>query len=895
MGAASRRTARGAHRREHRRRNGARRVRGRAHATSSERRRGGRASPAGQRGALPPRGHRQQRRHLGLGRRRPAACSSPRASRSSWATAPAALNDAPRAVPAAHPSRGSRRRAREPAQSPAPRCALRPRRAHPHAGRRLPLVSRAGPFGARSTGKRHELRRIPHRHRRSQARRGRPVRRARPRAGHARVDRRRGHHRRSRRDGSTIVNPVAERLTGWRAEAASGRVRGRRVRRRGRGDRRAAPRRRRPRAARGPDDRAGKRARAHAARGRADRHRPQHRADPRSCRAHRRRRHRVPRHAPRATVRRAPVASGEPRRAHRPAQPARIRASPAYRARRARATRTRTTRCCTSTSTSSRSSTTPADTPRATSCCARSARCCAPRLREGDTLARLGGDEFGVLLAHCPPEPAARIAENAAQADRGFPLRLAAARVRRRRVASASSTSRRDRARCPACCRPPTRRATWPRTRAATACRSTGRRTARSRCATARWTGSNRIDRALAENRLMLYAQPIVPLHGSGPAHHELLRAPARRAQRGRAADGLHSGGRALQPDARDRPLGDPHRVRRARTRSRAARRRRRSTPSTCRARRSATSSSSTSCAPSSTATASRMRRSASRSPRRPRSTSLSRAAEFMGALRASGCRFALDDFGVGCRRSRYLKHLPVDFLKIDGSFVKGMLQDPVDARDGRGDPPHRPRDGQADDRRVRRDDGDPRCARARSASTTRRATASRCPRRSPSRIEPVAGRRRCRGAAPRHRLTRAASPPSSNEETHGRSERIAIVTGAGSGIGRAVGARAARRRLSRRLAGRRREPLRRDRAEAGAGDRALAVPDRRRRPGSVRALFDAVRDALRPRSTCSSTTPASAPPGIPLEDLTLRAVAARSSTSTSPARSCARRRRSAS
>ena len=34
-----------------------------------------------------------------------------------------------------------------------------------------------------------------------------------------------------------------------------------------------------------------------------------------------------------------------------------------------------------------------------------------PRLREGDVLARLGGDEFGVLLPHCPPAPALRIAE----------------------------------------------------------------------------------------------------------------------------------------------------------------------------------------------------------------------------------------------------------------------------------------------------------------------------------------------------------------------------------------------------------------------------------------------------------------------------------------------------
>ena len=96
---------------------------------------------------------------------------------------------------------------------------------------------------------------------------------------------------------------------------------------------------------------------------------------------------------------------------------------------------------------------------------------------------------------------------------------------------------------------------------------------------------------------------------------------------------------------------------------------------------------------------------------------------------------------------------------------------------------------------------------------------------------------------------------------------KVAVITGAGTGIGKSVSLAFLADGYSVALAGRRRDALEQVAAESGAGSRALAVPTDVSDPKSVKALFDTVKSAFGRLDVLFNNAGVNAP-GIPLEDL---------------------------
>ncbi|MHA7115281.1 EAL domain-containing protein [Pseudomonas promysalinigenes] len=300
-------------------------------------------------------------------------------------------------------------------------------------------------------------------------------------------------------------------------------------------------------------------------------------------------------------------------------------------------------------------------------------------LREGDTLARLGGDEFGVLLENCPAEQAERLAESLRQAVQSLHFVW-----KGRPFVTTVSIGLVHMAQAPCTLEASLRAADM----ACYMAKEKGRNRVQvyhaddselsMRFGEMAWI--QRLHVALEENRFCLYCQEIAALNpGEGPGHIEILIR-------------LHDeSGRTILPDSFI-PAAERYGLMTALDRwvvrsvfqvIRQCLDEGRDGPlAMCAINLSGTSIGDDKFLEY-------LQRLFVEYAIPPRMicfeitetsaiANLGSAIRFINELKGLGCKFSLDDFCAGMSSFAYLKHLPVDFLKIDGSFVKDMLDDPV-------------------------------------------------------------------------------------------------------------------------------------------------------------------------------------------------------------------------
>jgi diguanylate cyclase (GGDEF)-like protein/PAS domain S-box-containing protein len=302
------------------------------------------------------------------------------------------------------------------------------------------------------------------------------------------------------------------------------------------------------------------------------------------------------------------------------------------------------------------------------------------RLREGDTLARLGGDEFGVLLENCPPDPALRIADQLRQTvadfhftwetrSYGIGVSIGLVNVKDGPFTLTDVMSAAD--------------------AACYMAKEKGRNRVQVyhaedselslRHGEMEWIG--RLQKALKEDRFVLYAQDIMGLdagrhHGT---HCEILTRLLD--ERGELVPPM-----AFIPAAERynlMPAIDRWVIRNAFATIAREQAEGGAVFEICAINLSGGSI-------GDEGFLDYVREQFAQFPVRPQSicfeitetaaiARLDKATRFINELKALGCLFSLDDFGAGMSSFAYLKHLPVDFLKIDGGFVKNMADDPID------------------------------------------------------------------------------------------------------------------------------------------------------------------------------------------------------------------------